>query len=276
MDKHPTHVESLLEATRPLRDRVASHDVYRSLDTLEHVRLFMEHHVFAVWDFMALVKSLQHILTCTSVPWAPQGDPVSRRLINEITLDEESDESGEGGYISHFELYCEAMAQCGANPSCINDFVARIRTGEDVLAALQHCNAPQPSQTFVTTTWQILSSRLPHQIAAAFAIGREEIVPAMFQVVIQNIQARFPKHMTRFGYYLERHIKVDRDRHAPMAKRMLTKLCGEDTDRWQEATEAARIALQARIRFWDEIQEQMSRPISPLKKAWKPTPSTVL
>ncbi len=258
MDKHPTHVESLLEATRPLRDRVASHEVYRSLDTLEHVRLFMEHHVFAVWDFMALVKSLQQILTCTSVPWVPHGDPVSRRLINEITLDEESDDSGQGGYLSHFELYLEAMEQCGANPSCINDFVARIRTGEDVSAALHHCNAPQPSQTFVTTTWQILSSRVPHQIAAAFAIGREEIVPEMFQVVIHTIQERFPKHMTRFGYYLERHINVDRERHAPMAMRMLAKLCGDEIDRWQEATEAARMALQARLRLWDEVKEHIA------------------
>lgn len=258
MDEHP-NVESLLEATRPLRDRVASHEVYRSLDTLEHVRLFMEHHVFAVWDFMALLKSLQNILTCTSVPWVPQGDPISRRLINEITLDEESDDSGAGGYISHFELYLEAMEQCGANTSCINDFVARIRNGEDVLASLHHCNAPRASATFVTTTWQILSSRLPHKIASAFAIGREEIVPAMFQVVMHNIQERFPKHMTRFGYYLERHINVDRDRHAPMAMRMLTKLCGDDIDKWQEATEAARIALQARLRLWDEVEEHISR-----------------
>lgn len=260
MDKHPTNFELLLEATRPLRDRVASHDVYRSLETLEHVRFFMEHHVFVVWDFMALVKSLQNILTCTSVPWLPQGDPVSRRLINEITLDEESDDSGQGGYLSHFELYLEAMEQCGANLSCINDFVVRIRNGEDVVAALHNCKAPQPSKTFVTTTWQIISSRSPHKIAAAFAIGREEIVPEMFQVVIQNIQERFPKQMTRFGYYLERHINVDRDRHAPMAMRMLTKLCGDDIDRWQEATEAARIALQARLRLWDEVTPYQEIP----------------
>jgi len=261
MDERPARFESLLEATRPLRDQVASHEVYRSLETLEHVRLFMEHHVFAVWDFMSLVKSLQNILTCTSVPWVPQGDPVSRRLINEITLDEESDDSGEGGYISHFELYLQAMKQCGANTACIDDFVVRLRHGEDVLAALHHCHAPQPSHTFVKTTWQILSSRLPYKIAAAFAIGREEIVPEMFQVVMQNIQARFPEHTTRFGYYLERHIKVDRDRHAPMAMRMLTELCGEDTDKWQAATESARMALTARIRLWDEVKEQIAHSV---------------
>ena len=258
MDERPTRFELLLKATRPLRDKVASHDVYKSIETLGHVRLFMEHHVFAVWDFMALVKSLQNILTCTSVPWLPQGDPGSRRLINAIILDEESDDSGQGGYNSHFELYIQAMKQCGANTSCIDNFVVRLRNGEDVLAALHHCNAPQPSQTFVKTTWQILSSRLPHKIAAAFAMGREEIVPDMFEIVIQNIQVRFPKQTTRFGYYLKRHIKVDRDRHTPMSMRMLAELCGEDTNKWQEATETVRIALEARIRFWDEVKEQIS------------------
>ena len=175
-----------------------------------------------------------------------------------ITLDEESDDNGQGGYISHFELYLEAMKQCGANTARIDNFVVRLRNGEDVLAALHHCNAPRPSQTFVKTTWQILSSRLPYKIAAAFAIGREEIVPEMFQVVIQNIQVRFSKQTTRFGYYLERHIKIDRDRHAPMSMRMLAELCKEDTDKWQEATETVRMALEARIRLWDEVKEQMS------------------
>ncbi len=252
------YVELLLKSTRPLRDAVASHTVYQSLETLDHVRCFMEHHVFAVWDFMALVKSLQNTLTCTAVPWLPQGDPVSRRLINEITLDEESDENGHGGYLSHFELYLEAMEQCGADARCINDFVARIRRGEEVLAALQKSKAPEPSRKFVTTNWQIIASQSPPRLVAAFAVGREEIVPEMFQGVIRNIQERFPGQLGRFGYYLERHINIDKDRHGPMARRMLESLCGADEAKWQEATEAARAALKARIQLWDAVQQQLS------------------
>ncbi|MBI4054947.1 MAG: DUF3050 domain-containing protein [Elusimicrobia bacterium] len=255
--RHPADLESLLEAVRPFRDRVASHSVYESLKTPERVRLFMENHVFAVWDFMSLVKSLQAALTCTAVPWVPQGDAVSRRLINEITLDEESDEDGRGGYASHFELYLQAMEQCGADTLPIRDFLKKIQESTSVLEALRLCPVPQAARSFVQTTWGIMKSGYPHRIAAAFAIGREEIVPEMFQIVIRNIHERFPGQMERLAYYLKRHINIDKERHWPMAMRMLEVLCGRDKNRWLEAAEAARTALKARIQLWDGVQRRI-------------------
>jgi hypothetical protein len=256
---YPVRMNLLLESTRTLRGQVASHDVYKHLESLEQVRIFMEHHVFAVWDFMALVKSLQNTLTCTSAVWLPQGDPISRRLINEIVLDEESDDDGDGGYISHFELYLEAMRECGAETTRIRDFMDRVSRGEDVIDALRRSQAPEASQAFVKTTWQIVSSRSPHRIAAAFAIGREEIVPEMFQVMVSKIQKNFPEQTRRFAYYLERHINVDKERHAPMAAKMLERLCGQDEATWQEATQAARIALMARVQLWDAVKCELAR-----------------
>jgi hypothetical protein len=210
-----------------------------------------------------LVKSLQGMLTCARAPWIPQGDPVSRRLINELVLDEESDDDGAGGYASHFELYLEAMEQCGADASRIKDFVDRLRRGEDVLAALDSSNAPAASRRFVSHTWRIISSKSPHQIVAAFAIGREEIVPEMFQVVVRNIQERFPGRFSRFGYYLERHIHVDKERHAPMAARMLETLCGDDEAKWGEALDSAQASLKARVELWDGVTSLILSPRLP-------------
>lgn len=255
-----TRIESLLESTRPLRDQVASHDIYRSLETLEQVRLFMENHVFAVWDFMSLVKSLQARLTSVTVPWLASSDHLSRRLINEIVLDEESDEDGQGGYLSHFELYLQAMAQCGANTSRIMTFVEMIRQGETVPKALGRAGAPAPARAFVETTWKILESDSPHGIAAAFTVGREEIVPEMFQSMIGNIRKRFPERMARFSYYLERHINIDKERHGPMSFKMLERLCGDDSRRWNEAAETARRALRARITLWNGVREELAVP----------------
>jgi Protein of unknown function (DUF3050) len=45
----------LQQAIGPLREALATHGLYGSIQTLEDVRTFMEHHVFAVWDFMTLV-----------------------------------------------------------------------------------------------------------------------------------------------------------------------------------------------------------------------------
>jgi len=252
-------IKSLLKVTHPLRDQVASHGVYRSLETLEQVHVFMEHHVFAVWDFMSLVKLLQASLTSVSVPWLPTGTPLSRRLINEIVLDEESDEDERGGYLSHFELYLQAMAQCGADTSRITAFIDIVGRGETVLRALSAAGAPEAARAFVGTTWNIIESKSSHRIAAAFTLGREEIVPEMFQAVIGNIERYFPERMSRFSFYLNRHVNVDKERHAPMAARMLEGLCGSDPLKWREAAEAAQTALRARIKLWDEVRREIAQ-----------------
>jgi hypothetical protein len=74
-----------------LFERLLSHHLYQHICDERSLRLFMRAHVFAVWDFQSLIKALQRMLTCVEIPWLPSGDPLARRLINEIVLDEESD-----------------------------------------------------------------------------------------------------------------------------------------------------------------------------------------
>src|SRR2546425_11084063 len=93
------------------------------IDRLDSLRLFMEHHAFAVWDFMSLLKALQRRLCCVEVPWLPAVDPLGSRLVNEIVLAEESDDDGRGGFASHFDLYHRAMTRCGANSAPIDGFL---------------------------------------------------------------------------------------------------------------------------------------------------------
>jgi len=208
-----------LEATlRPLRDRLLNHEVYRQLKTLKHVRIFMEHHVFAVWDFMSLLKSLQQHLTGVTLPWVPQGKRLSRRLINEIVLEEESDKDMEGGFASHFELYRTAMEQCGADTSKIDQFLSWLREGQTVPTALEKANVPKAARAFVETTWGIVESGSVHQIAAAFTLGREELIPDMFRSFLIDLQKRFPDQLTLLRYYLERHVQLDEERHTPMVQ----------------------------------------------------------
>ncbi len=256
--KETPALDSVYESLRPLRQQVVEHPVYRHIETLADVRLLMEHHVFAVWDFMSLLKALQRHLTCVTVPWVPQGDRHSRRLINEIVLAEESDEECGGGYSSHFELYHAAMDQCGANTSSIDGFLDRVRGGEGVADALDTTAVPQAAQTFVGTTWRIVVSGEAHAIAAAFTLGREEVIPDMFRALVTDLQKRFPAELTLLHAYLERHIHMDEARHTPMALHMLAGLCNDDPRKWREAEEAARVALNARIALWDGVVEQIT------------------
>ena len=251
----------LLEQTLPLRDSVATHRIYSTITDIERLRTFMEHHVFAIWDFMSLAKALQKSLICVSVPWFPLGDTLSRRLVNEIILDEESDESKGGGYLSHFEIYLQAMDQYGADTTRVNDFIESIRSGDGIRYAMLRAEIPQPAREFVERTWDINESQSPHRIAAAFTLGREDVIPEMFRNSLKTIEKHLPVEPGHFAYYLDRHIHADSDRHTPMAMRMLVALCGEDADKWREAAETTQVLLQARQEFLDAISQRLMQSI---------------
>ena len=245
--QHP-ELDRLRAAIDSTRNRVIKHPLYRNLETLDQVNIFNEHHVFAVWDFMSLLKNLQQNLTCVDVPWLPSSLVASRRLINEIVLVEESDEYKDE-FISHFELYLLGMEESGSDTRPIKAFLDLIRSGTDVPAALIEAGAPGPSAEFVATTWGILENAPVHCRAAAFAFGREDLIPEMFDQVVK-IDDHGGKLAT-FRDYLARHIEVDGELHTPMAMQMLADLCGEDTGKWDEC--AITVALEARVRLWDGI-----------------------
>lgn len=244
-------VERLKQAVSPARNMVISHPMYHKLDNLDALLTFMEHHVFAVWDFMSLLKSLQRNLTCVDIPWVPSGPAGSRRLINDIVLVEESDELGDG-FISHFELYLDGMTQAGADRTAIDTFIALLRAGKPVLASLKEAGAPGPSLDFTTTTWDFIESLPVHSQAAAFAFGREDLIPDMFDQVVA-VNEDLGNQLSTFVDYLKRHIQVDAEEHTPMAMQMLADLCGDDEEKWQECEETVNLALAARSRLWDGI-----------------------
>lgn len=247
-------IESARSAIEQARKEVTAHPIYQRMSTREHLATFMAHHVFAVWDFMSLLKSLQRDLTCVDVPWVPRGSEVSRRLINDIVLVEESDELN-GGFTSHFELYRAGMDEAGAATARIDTFIELIGEGHDVPSALRVAQVPAPAAEFVRTTFGIIADRPLHCRAAAFAFSREDLIPDMFdQVIRKEGTDRFPL----FRDYLARHIEVDGEEHTPMAMQMVADLCGADDRRWQEAVETATLALEARTRLWDGITAAMA------------------
>lgn len=243
-------IEKLKDFVEPARQKVINHPLYGTLNTKDSVVTFMEHHVFAVWDFMSLLKSLQRNLTCVQVPWVPTGPTVSRRLINDITLVEESDEL-DGGFISHFELYLDGMRQAGADTARVDAFIDLLRAGTPVVPALGGAGVPTASAEFVTVTWDFISGAPVHCQAAAFAFGREDLIPDMFdQVAALNAGSG---QLSTFVDYLRRHIQVDAEEHTPMAMQMLVDLCGDDDAKWADCGETINLALAARLKLWDGI-----------------------
>jgi hypothetical protein len=259
--------ERLTQDVQPLRVKLLGHPLYGMIDSLTNLRIFMEYHVFAVWDFMSLLKSLQRSQTSVEIAWRPRPNPITARFINEIVLSEESDEDGAGGYISHFDLYRAAMKECGASTSKIDGLVKQVGKGVEISQALVHCSADASVVEFVKTTWSFIESDRPHRVAAAFTFGREDVLPGIFRSCVASLGSQLETGLPNLKYYLERHIELDEDRHTPMAIKVMHELCGNDRKRWEEASDAVKKALRARISLWDGIvsairQNQVSAHVS--------------
>jgi hypothetical protein len=248
-----SYVEQLKSNLEPVRNSLLAHPVYSQIQDLQGLQRFSETHVFAVWDFMSLLKSLQIGLTSVTLPWVPVGSADTRYLINEIVLGEESDVDEAGNRISHFELYLKAMQQMGASTKIIETIIAQINTGTKVQDAIDASLLPKQVKDFLQFTFEISFHAPLHVKAAVFTFGREDLIPSMFMKILDKIYADSPDKVSIFKYYIERHIEVDGDHHSHLALDMVSRLCGDDASKWEEATSASVNALALRIGLWDAI-----------------------
>lgn len=253
------HLDRIKKVTEPLRQEIINHKVYSAIKDIEDLKVFMQYHVFAVWDFMSLLKILQNNLTCTSIPWFPKGSADTRYLINEIVIGEESDVDSFGNRKSHFELYLDAMHQCGANTSHIEKFIAVLKNTKDFNAAFTDSNTPKEAREFVEFTFKIIRSDKDYLQSAIFTFGREDLIPGMFVSIVNDIYKNLPDSISIFKYYLERHIEVDGDHHSHLALQMTSNLCGTNEQFWEEAEQATIESLQKRIDLWNGAHKQIMR-----------------
>ena len=248
-----THIEHLKLSIQPTREALLSHTVYSQIKDLEGIQHFAKYHVFAVWDFMSLLKSLQIGLTSVSLPWIPVGSANTRFLINEIVCGEESDLDEQGNRISHFELYLSAMRQMGADTSKMDQLLNLLHSGRSIHDCIEAVDMPLQVKQFLQYTFEIAMHAPLHVKAAVFTFGREDLIPDMFTQILHKIYAEHPDKVSIFKYYIERHIEVDGGHHSQLAIEMVAELCGDDAAKWEEAKQAAVKSLKIRTLLWDAV-----------------------
>ncbi len=251
--------DGIVSRLKPLRDGLVGHELYGELHDLPDIRIFMQHHVFAVWDFMSLLKALQRKMTCTQTPWLPVSNAAACRLINEIALCEESDVDRQGGYASHFELYRRAMNACGASTARVDLFLKFVSGGDSVDQAMRRLDIPDTVRAFVLGTLHTVRSSQLCELVASFTFGREDLLPDLFVEIVEDINQQDSGPLDDFKYYLDRHIEMDGDHHGPMARSLLEAVCGDDQGKWQLAERAAISSLEARKLLWDGIVSDIRR-----------------
>ena len=250
-------IEKIRKSIAPLREEIINHPVYSAIKDIDDLRIFMQYHVYAVWDFMSLLKTLQNNLTCTSVPWFPKGSADTRHLINEIVVGEEADIDLNGIRKSHFELYIDAMKQCGADYSKIEGFTEILKNTNDFSTAYKNSGTPKEAKEFVDFTFEIIKSNKDYLQSAIFTFGREDLIPGMFISIVNDLHNKFPDSIAIFKYYLERHIEVDGDHHSHLALQMTSNLCGSNEKFWEQAETATIVSLQKRIELWNGAHREI-------------------
>jgi hypothetical protein len=249
-----------LQHILPLQEELNQHPIYSDLHNLSDLQLFMTHHVFPVWDFMSLIKYLQRHFAPTHIPWLPRGNAPACHFINRLVLEEEScSYQGADGrvlYASHFERYLNAMREIGAATEAVSGFLQHIQE-HGISQALQTAPIPEPARRFMQTTFCILDEDRPHLAAAALILGRETIIPAMFQRLLQQMEIS-AEQAPGFHDYLKRHRHFDEGMYGSLSMQMLNSLC-QDQDSLIDTEAAAEEALCARIRFWDGVHEAIQQ-----------------
>jgi hypothetical protein len=236
-----------------LRGTLLDHPIYTNIVSVGDLRRFMEDHVFAVWDFMSLLKRLQQDMTCTKVPWLPADNSRAARLINDIVIGEETDVDPDGFFVSHLELYLRAMEDVGASTVQFDTFCSMVRAGNPVDVALARLGVAQHVRAFVANTMNLATTGTTEEVLAAFFYGREDIIPEMFRRLLKTLYgANCDGHDIRhLIYYIDRHIELDGDSHGPKGKELLEDLLKNSPDKAKRAMRAACSSIEARIAFWN-------------------------
>ena len=257
------NIEYIEGKIKSLRDKLLNHRLYSNIERIEDLQIFTENHIYAVWDFMSLLKALQIKLTCTKTPWVPNNNSQTAYLINEIVLAEETDVNQLGERKSHYELYIEAMIDIGAKIEFPTKNINEIASSKNVFASIDNLELHKNIKEFLRFTFSVIEEGKPHKIAAIFTFGRENLIPNMFNEILREFEKNIKdKDISKLIYYFERHIELDEDEHGPMALEMVSMLAENDQKKWDEIEKISIEALEKRILLWDAINDQLE------KKSW--------
>ena len=240
------------------REKLLKHKLYSNIETIKDLQVFTENHVYAVWDFMSLLKALQIKLTCTKTPWVPNSNSQTAYLINEIVLAEETDINQAGKRKSHYELYLDAMIDIGAEIEFPTKTINKIASSGNIFMSIDKLEIHENIKEFLKFTFSVIKEGKPHKIAAIFTFGRENLIPNMFNEILREFEKNVTEgDISKLIYYFERHIELDEDEHGPMALEMVSMLAENDHEKWKEIEEISIEALEKRILLWDAINEQI-------------------
>ena len=224
-------MNSITQNLEPLKNRLRNHSLYSKIKDVDDLNIFSNAHVYAVWDFMSLLKFLQINLTSISIPWFPSKNTTTAKLINEIVAGEETDEDQKGQPVSHFEMYIDSIEEFGLDTSEIIKNLNTLNNIETIDKDIDKLDIKSYVKDFLKFTFSVIKRGKIHEVASVFTFGREDLIPDLFIPLIEGINSE-NNDLNKLIYYFKRHIEVDGDMHGPMSMEMLSYLCDNDQTKY--------------------------------------------
>ena len=250
------NLESNKKRLNDLKRKIIAHPLFENKLEPKHICKFMESHIFAVWGFMSILKSLQKMITPNNLPWMPNKNTKNGlvNFVNEIILCEESDFIEGIGFISHYEIYLLAMDNMGAKRDQLDKLTSRITDKGYNKIYIDDVDASEEVKSFLKHDLDVSMNGTLPEIIGAFTLGREKVIPNMFGYILPAIEeTSASKHLIT---YLERHIDIDGDRHGPLSMKLLDTSCTKKQLSIAYATAVK--SLELRLLVWDRVYEDIS------------------
>ena len=239
-----------------LKKSIRKHSLFSNKLTNRQIAIFMESHIYSVWGFMSLLKSLQYGLSSNNLPWIPTSNTTNGLInfINEIVLSEESEYIKGIGFTSHFEIYLLAMKKIGAKANEIKKLIKNIEKNKKYKDAILDIKINKEVKDFLDFDIKTSQSNSLPKIIGGFTLAREQVIPNMFEYIIPAIKDK--KSAKYFITYLKRHITIDGDRHGPLATRLLKTICTSNNDMCI-AYKSGIKSLKLRLKVWDKVASEL-------------------
>ena len=247
-----------------------SHRLYTALTRREALATFTEYHVVCAWSYNALLRSLQRDIFTQSLPINSDAHKEAIRILSEVAIEEQANESDDGQFISHLELYLDAMEDLGANTAPIIGFFDILAGGVGAAKAVEYADFCPEVAAYARTTVRLLERQFHERAAGLFYEG-EYFIPDRFLHQLNRLTPAVP--VDRLLEYFDGHIEGLKRPGYSAAGRLVEIFTADDEILSEEAEQVGEQVMRQRVHLWNTVYdlvasqpEEMS-PVPPINRS---------
>ena len=232
--------QKLIKLIEAKTQKLSHHEVYSKVTSRAQISCFMSYHIFAVWNFIKLLKSLQIKTSIALRSQALECSGETRDLIGKIVFAEESELYPYGQPTEYFAVYLGAISELEVN----SNFLWTFLTSKHSLQSLK-----PGIQELVGYNLTLAETGTIGEIAAAFFCGREPVSYQLFTSIIKILK-QDGKECPNLINYTEKLNQENSRQVGTLVLKLLDYFCKDETDK-VFALQAGLEALNLREQLWN-------------------------